>query len=254
MRRFLPALGFAACLLAGPARAHDLWITLSSGAVVPQVHLHYGHPDDLQAPQADKLVEMTVSDAKGTRAIEPKFLASAAAPILVSDPVPGLAGALVAARYDNGFWVKAADGSYRNTTRRLLPSATEAISSVKFAKFVSGDGAPFARPLGHELELVPLDDPSKAKPGGTLRVRVLFRGAPVAGATVVRSDGEIVPQDKLPAFTTDASGTAVIPIEKAGGEVLSVSRRIVPSAVPAMADADLISATLAYAVEPVRTN
>lgn len=253
MRRSLIALA-ATALIAGPAYAHDIWITLSSGAVAPQIHLHYGHPGDLQRPQADKLAGMTIGDAKGTRALDPKFTADASEPILVSEPVPGLAAAVVAARYDNGFWVKMPDGSYRNTTRRLLPGAGEAIASVKFAKLVAGAGAPYAEPVGHELEIVPLDDPSATKPGGTLRVKVLFRGVPVAGVKVARSDGEAVPQDKLPVFTTDAAGIASIPIEKAGGEVLSVSRRIAPSAMPGLADADTFSATLAYLVEAPRTN
>lgn len=253
MRRTLLALTTAA-LLGTPASAHDLWITLSNGQTVPQVHIHYGHPDDLQAPQADKLVEMTLSDERGTRAVSPKLSASRTAPVLVSEPVPGAASALVAARYDNGFWVKGSDGEYRNTTRRLLPEASEAITSVKFAKLVAGQGAPFAAPVGHELEIVPLDDPSTVKPGGSLRVKVLFRGSPVVGAKVVRSDGEVVAQDKLPVVSTDGSGIATLPIQKPGGEVLSVSRRVAPSAVPGLADADLFSATLAYAVETPRTN
>ncbi|HMO27929.1 DUF4198 domain-containing protein [Enterovirga sp.] len=252
MRR--PLLALAAVLIAAPACAHDLWITLSSGRTVPQIHLHYGHPDDLARPQADKLVAMTVSDARGTRAIAPAFSESAAGPILVSEPLPGLAGTIVAARYDNGFWTKAPDGSFRNTTKRLLPGAAETIASVKFAKLVTGAEAPYAEPVGHELEIVPLDDPSATEPGGTLRVKVLFRGAPVAGARILRSDGEAVPHDRLLAFTTDAAGIAAVQIEKAGGEILSVSPRIAPSATPDLADADTFSATLSYVVEAPRTN
>ena len=253
MTKTLVSLAVAA-LFAVPASAHDLWLSLPSGAAVPQVHVHYGHPDDLQPPQADKLVEMTLSDARGARAIAPKLAASRTEPILVSEPVPGAGAALLAARYDNGFWVKTPDGEYRNTTRRLVPEASDAITSVKFAKLVAGPGAPWAAPVGHELEIVPLEDPTAVRAGGTLHVRVLFRGAPVAGAEVVRTEGEPLSPEKLPRFATDASGVASVPVEKAGGVVLVASRRVAPSVVPALADADLYSATLAFAAEPGATN
>lgn len=245
----------AATALSGPAAAHDLWMTLSSGQVVPRVHLHYGHSDDLQMPQADKLVDLSATDGAGTRALAPRLAASRTAPVLVSEPVPGIGTALLAARYDNGFWVKTPDGEYRNTTRRLVPNAGEAITSVKFAKLLAGPGAPWAAPVGHELELVPLEDPMSVKAGGTLRVKVLFRGEPVANAAVLRSDGETaVAQDKLPVFRSDAAGIATVAIDKAGGEVLSVTRRVSPSAVPALADADTFSATLAFTLDQPRTN
>lgn len=251
----LAAAGVALGWLAGPAAAHDIWLTLPSGAIVPQIHVHYGHPDDLGMPQTDKLVEMTSTTSAGTQAIATKFVQSPGEPVLVSGPLQGVSGTILAARYDNGFWVKGPDGGYRNTTRRFLPGATEAITSVKFAKLVSGPGAPFAAALGHELEIVPLDDPAALKPGGTLRVKVVFRGQPVSGANVVRSDGETpVAQDKLAVFRSDADGVATIPIERPGAEVLSVSRRVSPSAIPSLADADTFSATLAFTLDAPRTN
>jgi len=39
------------------------------------------------------------------------------------------------------------------------------------------------------LELIPLDDPSAIRPGTSLRLRVLFRGSPLAGAQVDRDEG-----------------------------------------------------------------
>lgn len=253
--RSLLTAATAALLSAAPASAHDVWLTLSSGAVVPRIHVHYGHPDDLQMPQVEKVVELRVDDAAGSRAVAAKLTPSRAAPLLATDPVPGLNGAVVSARYDNGFWVRGTDGEYRNTTRRLVPDAAEAITSVKFAKLVTGTNAPWSAPLGHELEIVPLDDPMSVKPGTSLRVKVLFGGAPVASAAVTRSDGEtVIAQSRLPTFLTDAVGIAAIPIEKAGGEVLSVSRRVTPSSTPSMADADTYSATLAFTLPTPRTN
>src|SRR6476620_4228840 len=89
---------------------------------------------------------------------------------------------LLAARYDNGFWVKVADKVYRNATRRLVPNAQDSLWSGKFAKAVTGMGAPYDKVLGHEIEIVPLGDPAAVRPGETLRVKVLFQGKPLASA------------------------------------------------------------------------
>ena len=99
----------------------------------------------------------------------------------------------------------------------MAPNAIDSLWSAKFAKSVTGAGAPWNTVLGHELELVPLADPATARPGETLRVRVLFRGQPLAGAEVERGDG-LTPmkEDELPRFKTDADGVATIPLPKAG--------------------------------------
>jgi uncharacterized GH25 family protein len=60
------------------------------------------------------------------------------------------------------------------------------MKAQKFAKAIVevGQGGPraFSRTAGHGLEIVPLSDPGAVHPGGQLSFRLLFRGAPVAGA------------------------------------------------------------------------
>ena len=124
---------------------------------------------------------------------------------------------LLAARYDNGFWIKMADGLYRNATRRLVPDAADSMWSGKFAKALTGPDALWENVLGHDLEIVPLSDPNKAKPGQTLRLRVLFHGKPLPGAGVERGDGVTAVAEKdTPRFATDADGIASVPVVKAG--------------------------------------
>jgi nickel transport protein len=106
---------------------------------------------------------------------------------------------LIAVRYDNGYWIKTADG-YRNATNREAPDALESLWSVKFGKALTGSGAPCDKVLGHELEIVPFSDPLTVKPGQKLRLRVLFRGRPLAGGEVERGDGlTVVPEADIPA-------------------------------------------------------
>lgn len=70
-------------------------------------------------------------------------------------------------------------------------------------------------PVGHTLEIIPLADPYGLRPGEPLRVRVLFEGAPLAGATIdldLLADKEDVVQTAL----TDAAGEAAFRLEGAG--------------------------------------
>ena len=97
--------------------------------------------------------------------------------------------------------------------------------------------------------LVPLADPATARPGETLRVRVLFRGQPLAGAEVERGDGLTpVKEDELPRFKTDADGVATIPLPKAGPVLLAIDHRVAPSETPDLAAVDLYNATLWFAL------
>lgn len=61
-----------------------------------------------------------------------------------------------------------------------------AIKSAK-AFFATGETSTidsFSKPLGHPLEIVPLDDPTKLKAGEKFAVKVLFKGEPLNDAVV----------------------------------------------------------------------
>ena len=156
--------------------------------------------------------------------------------------------------YDNGYWVKITDKLLRNASRRLVPDAMDSLWSAKFAKALT-EGAPWSTVVGHELELVPLEDPSVIKPGNSLRLRLPFRGSPLAGAQVERGDGvTAIKEAEIPRFSTDRDGIAVIPIEKPGPNLLAVDHRVVPSGTPGIAAADLFNATLWFLVAGLRSH
>ncbi|MGH9324871.1 MAG: DUF4198 domain-containing protein [Vicinamibacteria bacterium] len=92
---------------------------------------------------------------------------------------------------------------------------------AKWAKAVVGvepvpaEGASlWSEPVGHRLEIVPLDYPNRLEPGGTLRIRVLFEGAPLAGAAIVgaRASG---PAREIE-IAADASGEAALTVTAPG--------------------------------------
>ncbi|MBH5388586.1 DUF4198 domain-containing protein [Bradyrhizobium diversitatis] len=235
----------------GSASAHDVWLTLSGAANARRAVVNYSHPDDRPPAFADKVVDLFAITAKGRSSLLDGLAAASENGVQIARTKPFDDGGhtLLAARYDNGFWVKTKDGVYRNATRRLVPDAVEILWSGKFAKAITGADAPWREVLGHDLELVPLSDPAKAKPGEPLKVKVLFRGKPLPDAEVERGDGKTAIAEKdIPKFKTDLDGIASIPIAKPGAHLLVIDHRASPSTTPDQATADLYNATLWFNV------
>lgn len=229
------------------ASAHDVWITIAGEPAGRRAIVHYGHPGDRPPAFADKVVDLVAITASDRKSLRDGLEAARVDGIAIaqSKAFANERPALLAARYDNGFWVKNADGTYRNATRRLVPDATESLWSGKFAKAITGVDAPWQSVVGHELEIVPLSDPDRTKPGQKLQVKVLFRGQPLAGAEVERGDGiKPVPEKEIPRFKTDSVGVATVPIAKAGPQLLVIDYKLTPSLTPDQANADMFNATL----------
>jgi uncharacterized GH25 family protein len=240
-------LAAAALAPANFASAHDVWLTFSGEAASRRVVVNYGHPDDRPPTMPDKILDLVAIAPAGASSLLSDLTPAQdhGAPVVVSRPFADSGNLLLAARYDNGFWIKTADGLYRNATRRLVPNAADSMWSGKFAKALTGPDAPWQKVIGHDLEIVPLSDPDLAKPGQTLRLKVLFHGKPLSGIDVERGDGvTAVAEQDIARFATDADGIASMPVVKAGPHLLVVDHRVTPSATPDEANADLFNATL----------
>lgn len=137
---------------------------------------------------------------------------------------------------------------------------------AKYAKAIVEVGArgprAFARTAGHVLEFVPLADPSALRAGDSLRVRLLYRGRPlaraplhagVAGKSAAPAAGHAAPHAAGAAGdmtrVTDADGVATFPVADPGmWNVRTI--HIVPAAPGSGADWDTHWATLVFAVAP----
>jgi len=239
----------------GPSSAHDVWLTTTGSANARRVIVNYGHPGDRPPSFADKVVDLfAITAERQVSLLDHLDVARVRGNVVAaSQPFVDHGRTLLAARYDNGFWVKVADKIYRNATRRLVSDAQDSLWSGKFAKAVTGAGAPWDRVLGHEIEIVPLSDPVAVRPGATLRVRVHFRGRPLAEAMVERGDGLTkMAEEAIPKFKTDADGIADVPIVKSGPALLVVDHRVTPSSTPEQASVDLYNATFWFNVGPSR--
>ncbi len=244
------ALGLVLLLInAHAACAHDLWITRAGEGASAQIVVNYGHPGDRPPPLADKVLSLDAITPSSVKTLQPLLKPAVIGGAHVAAAPFQAASALIAARYDNGFWSKLPDGSYRNVSRLMVPDAADTIWSSKYAKAIFGIGAPWDRVLGHPLEIVPLGDSSRLRVGEVLRVRVQFRGKPLANADVERGDGfTIRREDDVPKFRSDADGVSTIPLQQAGLMLLAVDHSVTPSSSPALADRDLYNATLALTV------
>lgn len=243
---------FLVCVSAGPAFAHDVWLTFTGHGAARRILVNYGHPNDRPPAFAEKIVEIDAVSSNGKTSLL-KGVASmqdGGISVVATTEVKEAGPLLVTARYDNGFWTTGADGEVRNVTRRSVPNAKDSLWSGKFAKLVTGPGAPWQTVAGHDLEIVPLSDPAEAKPGETLKVRVQFQGKPLARARVARADGVThVAEGQIPRFTAGSDGVAEVGIEKAGPQLLVAERAQKPSATPDQAGTDLYNATLWFVVK-----
>lgn len=244
-------------LCANAALAHDVWMTLAGDARNRRVVVNYGHPDDRPPPLADKVLELVAIKEDGktslVKGLAPKLEHGTF--VVESEKFADDGHVLLAARYDNGYWVKLPSGLYRNVTRRLASDAVEALWSSKFAKTITGAGSPWQTVVGHDIEIVPLSDPAEVKTGENLKVRALFHGQPLSGGKVERGDGTTVIAEKdIPRFTTDADGVVTIPVVKAGPHLLVIDHKVAPSATPDQSDTDLYTATLWFTVGSKRAD
>ncbi|RAU20029.1 DUF4198 domain-containing protein [Paramagnetospirillum kuznetsovii] len=223
--------------ITAPASAHDIWLTAGPG----RVEVHYGHPADFSQPDKARLFDLSaVANGKAASLLGEVTVTDA----ILAAPLPK-AASVVAARYDNGFWAQTTQG-YRNTNRRNLPDALKSMWSQKFAKLLlPGDG--MTQAVGQRLEIVPLADPFRLKPGERLKVRVDYAGKPLAGAEVEIGDGK-TKTDQPKKAKADAGGIAEI--EPAVTQtVLTVVHRV-PGSVPDLATEDMLAATLTFASAP----
>lgn len=228
------AVLWTAALLAGtaPASAHEMWLGVEAG----RVEVRYGHPGDLSLPEKARLYDLSMSGGTTKTAVPRDRFAVADGRLSV--PLPA-GTSMVAARYDNGFWVKTADG-YRNTNRGNIPDNLGSVWAEKYAKLLlSGEGS--TRPAGHRLELVPLADPYGLKPGEKLRLRVDYAGKPLPGATVEIGDGK-TEADPPPKVTADGRG--IVAVDLLPGETVLIVEHKGPGSHPKLADKDQMGAAL----------
>jgi uncharacterized GH25 family protein len=215
MKRLNKAIALAA-LVAGvaattAAQAHGIWFAQRA----TQLALLYGvGADDLDAVKRfPQVSSMAGYDADGKPV--PTSLQVDGRLLLVNvENQP----AIVAAVLDNGTWSHTPDGKWHKQGRDEQPTATVSEKNTKYAVHIRGALTKPLMPLpGQTLQIIPVGDKLPDLLGQPIRLKVLYKGKPIAGAKVMHD--WINDPDGKPVLT-GADGTVTIPVRNQGLNVI----------------------------------
>lgn len=235
--RIVTAAGLVGLALGGasPAIAHDTWLLPVRFAVAPGAAVEADLTSGMAFPRlesgvaADRLVATGLRVASRQASLEPSRSGATALHLSATAGAPGIAVLWVATRPRTLSLTPAQVEEY-------LPEigASEAVAArwrrqqrwretyAKLAKtFVrvgdAGADRSWEAPVGLELEIVPLDDPTALVAGRAFRLRVLRAGRPLAGFAV----SAVAAGGRAPAMrTTAGDGTIAFTLDRPGAWLL----------------------------------
>jgi ketosteroid isomerase-like protein len=197
-------VGIAMALTAGLLSAHDFWIVpdafqVSAGGTLEiRGQTSTKFPTSLGAVTPERVAEARLIGASSDERLTQLSTSGKSLLIRHRPTTPGqhiVAVALVARstrttpeRLKRYIALEGAPALAERHEREGAFPKTDSVTqiSAKFAKTLvevgQGGSRAFARTVGHELELVPVNDPSALHAGDSLVVRLLYHGRPVAGA------------------------------------------------------------------------
>ena len=195
MRKIAIAALVAAGLAAGSVQAHGIWFAQRA----TQLAFLYGvGADDLDSlKRLPQVTSMAGYDAGG-KAVPTKLEPDGRLVLVNLENQP----AVVAAVLDNGTWSKTPDGKWHKKGKDEVPTAVVSEHTWKYAVHLR---APLSAPLAplpeQVLQVVPVEAKLPAMLGEPIKLRVLYKGKPIAGAKVLHDwvndpDGAPVLSDK----------------------------------------------------------
>lgn len=224
---------------AGVASAHDFWLVPDAFSLAPGARLTVRGQTSSDFPRSESAVALDrVADARLIGATRDDVVRdlSRAGTSLVLRHRPATRGQYVVAVSLKPRSVRESAAGFRRYLElegapdararyeaegRLSGPDSVTRRYAKYAKAIvnvgAGGATAFGRTAGHPLEFVPDVDPLALRSGDTLRVRLLYRGAPLGGIRVhagTAARGATRAQEL--SFTTDSTGTFDVPIARGG--------------------------------------
>ena len=247
--------------------AHDLYLLpglfhVSKGKKL-KVAFHNGDafPESEVAPKIDRLLEAQVSGKSGSAPMENLHIAGKET--FGEVKIPGTGTFLVSVRTVPNFIELAPDKFLEYLKEEGLAEVidwrTQHAESgkpgreryTKFAKSLIRSGTPddyFQHSLGFPIEIIPLSDPSFIRAGGSLPVRVMFRGKPAAGLQIESAWALGTQKKTVIVGRTGADGSIVVPIAQEGKWRLH-TLKMERCAEPAVADWESSWASLTFEIQ-----
>ena len=236
---------FAVCFTA-PVHAHDTLLVMdnyqTSVNSTPGLKVFSAHnflPPEDAAMGPDRLEEVFFITPSFERVAQNTKLSVPGTYMCLAVPV-------------NGFATKTPDGYQRGKNKKDVAHPILCSYSMKYAKAIftvgQAGGDAYAKPLGQEMEIVPLKDPATLNPGDTLPVKVLKEGAPARTYVYGTYDGFSDKKDTFCYTTrTDKQGIAEIKLIHQGTWVL-IAKIEEPFSDSAVCDTQRWAATLTFHV------
>lgn len=223
-------------IIVQPALAHSMYFG-NRGEDIP---LLFGHPeegeDEVLPYNPSSIKELTAYDLTG--GIVPVEIKNLSSSISV---IPNEDVAALTAFVDRGFYVVTLDNKYLNISKsEATGEYSQAYRSLNYPKSLYSWSDAVAKPLGLQLEIVPLKNPFEVAVGENLNVQVLFEGAPLKDVLVEYLGAEI----------DDGNGDGVfsIPWGQEGLKTIEASYSVPLVNDP---DTDRISYSTSLGVQPV---
>ncbi|MDL2259559.1 DUF4198 domain-containing protein [Deltaproteobacteria bacterium OttesenSCG-928-K17] len=198
------------------ALAHDFWINTHNEApgqnLVIEIGYGHGFPNTEPIPEAR------------TKLFDPPVLIGKDGPVPVKkgdrtnydfvSEKPVESGTYIAAdSYKPTFWSKDKDGKWDMKNKKEMANVELCERSTRFAKKIVNVGGvndySVTTPLGHDLEIVPLNaNTAQAKVGEYFAFQVLFKGKPQKGVKISGLPANFHHHEEAKAFTivTDKDG------------------------------------------------
>jgi len=249
---------FVAALAAGslsltPALAHDLWV--NAHVVEPagvEAEIGYGH----DYPRAETIEKGRVHLFEPLKLVGEGSIATLRQVgenyLYAGSGVDNPGTFFVVAEYRPTYWSKNQKG-WEQQNRTEMKDAEYCTLATMFGKRVLTLGEAtcedfVARPLGHKLEIIPLQHPAAYKVGKPFRVKILFDGKPLKTAPVTATYAGYLPNASAFYGHTDLRGEIDILPLRAGQWLVQV-KHATDHHNPAVCDQESYAATLTFDIE-----
>lgn len=217
----------ASVLWAGQAYSHGIWFAERSRNLA----LIYGvGADDLDTvARFDKMVSLTGYDDSWNK-VDAKLIKAGPMVLVGGDDYPTAVSAVM----DNGVWSKTPDGKWHAKGYDEIPDAVISERTMKYAVHLRGPLREIPKLPSQALQIIPVDgapalkdgkynlhgETMPAQAGDVIKMQVLYKGEPVAGARVVRD--WVNDPDQQP-WITGEDGTVHFPVRNQGLNVIGVT-------------------------------
>ncbi len=226
--KFITASATAVSLLMGSqAYAHGIWFAERS----KQLALVYGvGADDLDTVKRfDKMVGITGYDGDWNK-VDAKLIKAGPMVLVGGDDYPEAVSAVM----NNGVWSKTKDGKWHAKGRDEVPDAVSAERTMKYAVHIRGMLRNVPKIPSQTLQIIPVNgapalkdgkydlhgEDMPAQAGDMIKVKVLYKGKPVAGAHVIQ---DIVTMPDQQPWITGEDGTVYFPVRNQALNVIGAT-------------------------------